>query len=387
MPQLCSRRKVSISARCGAEACAPILVTESAAAALANRTASPRGRCSTSATAREPLNTSPAAVVSTASTRQADTSSDSAVRRDEDSARAQRHEHIPDAPPVQRGRGARQRRFVAHVHGGQLFGLAFVRRDQRQARKKRIGKHPRRRGIQDESSLASCRQPRCRLDSLERNLELQQNYVARAQDPSERLDVLRTQLAVGSRRHGDAVLPLVVHADERDAGRCPGHTPDEIDVDVLANQILQRPIAEVVRAERSHENDGSARASRGDSLVRPFAACRYPEIAAESRLARRGDPGDPDGHVGIRAADDNDSAHFSGVAVYRCLPRDGMNLGTAAASKPWDRFVDVARGLPRGRACPPPPGLRRGLAVARAPERVAREGGRPSHVPTAGLLM
>lgn len=61
-------RKASTSARAGADACAPARVTEIAAAALANRSASGTDFPSASATANAALNTSPAAVVSRAST-------------------------------------------------------------------------------------------------------------------------------------------------------------------------------------------------------------------------------------------------------------------------------------------------------------------------------
>ena len=57
-----------ISLRMGAEGCAPIRVTEMAAAALAKRTAWPNVWPSVSATASAPLNTSPAPVVSIAFT-------------------------------------------------------------------------------------------------------------------------------------------------------------------------------------------------------------------------------------------------------------------------------------------------------------------------------
>ena len=60
-----------MSSRLGAEGCAPSFVTESAAAAFAKRTASRSGRPSTRATASAPQWTSPAAVVSTASTGEA----------------------------------------------------------------------------------------------------------------------------------------------------------------------------------------------------------------------------------------------------------------------------------------------------------------------------
>ena len=60
--------KASTSARVGAEGCAPILVTDNAAAAQAKPTASFTGLPSTIATASAPQKTSPAAVVSTAFT-------------------------------------------------------------------------------------------------------------------------------------------------------------------------------------------------------------------------------------------------------------------------------------------------------------------------------
>src|SRR5712675_515212 len=59
------RINFSMSARLGAEGCAPSRVTESAAAALANRTASKTALPSASATLSAPLNMSPAAVEST----------------------------------------------------------------------------------------------------------------------------------------------------------------------------------------------------------------------------------------------------------------------------------------------------------------------------------
>jgi hypothetical protein len=61
-------RNSSTSARKGMDACAPIRVTESAAAALANRSASGSGRPSDRATANPALKVSPAAVVSRAAT-------------------------------------------------------------------------------------------------------------------------------------------------------------------------------------------------------------------------------------------------------------------------------------------------------------------------------
>ena len=63
------RRNASTSLRNGAEACAPALVTERAAALAAKRTAPSRSRPSAKAVATPALNTSPAAVVSTAATR------------------------------------------------------------------------------------------------------------------------------------------------------------------------------------------------------------------------------------------------------------------------------------------------------------------------------
>jgi hypothetical protein len=62
-------RNRSTSARAGTEAWAPTRVTEMAAAAFANRSAAPIARPSARATASAPLKVSPAAVVSTASTR------------------------------------------------------------------------------------------------------------------------------------------------------------------------------------------------------------------------------------------------------------------------------------------------------------------------------
>src|SRR5215204_2276673 len=61
-------RKASTSLRRGIEAWAPARVTESAAAALANRSACSIASPSVSATASAALNVSPAAVVSAAST-------------------------------------------------------------------------------------------------------------------------------------------------------------------------------------------------------------------------------------------------------------------------------------------------------------------------------
>jgi hypothetical protein len=65
----------STSLRVGAEGCAPILVTDNAAAAQAKPTASIINFLSASATASEPQKTSPAAVVSTAVTTGAATQS------------------------------------------------------------------------------------------------------------------------------------------------------------------------------------------------------------------------------------------------------------------------------------------------------------------------
>ena len=61
-------RKASTSARDGTEAWAPMRVTESAAAAFANRSESGSARPSVNATASAALNVSPAAVVSRTST-------------------------------------------------------------------------------------------------------------------------------------------------------------------------------------------------------------------------------------------------------------------------------------------------------------------------------
>jgi len=61
-------KKLSICSFVGAEGCAPNLVTDSAAAAFAKETASLTGLFCAIATANAPLNTSPAAVASTAFT-------------------------------------------------------------------------------------------------------------------------------------------------------------------------------------------------------------------------------------------------------------------------------------------------------------------------------
>ena len=61
-------KNASTSARAGMAGAVPIFVTQSAATALANRQASNSSFPSESATARPPLNASPAPVVSTAST-------------------------------------------------------------------------------------------------------------------------------------------------------------------------------------------------------------------------------------------------------------------------------------------------------------------------------
>ena len=87
--------RCSTSPRSGTDVWAPARVTEMAAAALAKRSAEATGAPSASATANAPLNTSPAAVVSTAVTRNASAGSRDVPSDHSDPEAAELHHHRP----------------------------------------------------------------------------------------------------------------------------------------------------------------------------------------------------------------------------------------------------------------------------------------------------
>lgn len=117
---------------------------------------------------------------------------------------------------------------------------------------------------------------------------------------------------VGPGGYGDAVLSLSVHVDQGHAG---GRTPvdaDEPDVDPVALEVPDGLVPEEVIADAGHESHGTAGPGGGHGLIGPLAAGGHGEFSAQDGLARPGNAGHPDDHVGVGAADDQDALHGPG---------------------------------------------------------------------------
>jgi hypothetical protein len=68
------------------------------------------------------------------------------------------------------------------------------------------------------------------LDGFQRNFQLGEDHPRRLQERDGFFQVLRQQLAIGSRDYHNAVLTLPVRGDESDTGRCPPGDAYSVDV-------------------------------------------------------------------------------------------------------------------------------------------------------------
>jgi hypothetical protein len=81
-------------------------------------------------------------------------------------------------------------------------------------------------------------------------------------------------------------------------------------MDAILDKSSDGFISEHVLADTRDERDLAARASSRNRLIGALAPGSGAKLAAEDRFARRRDPFELDDHVGIRAADDEDSRLF-----------------------------------------------------------------------------
>ena len=155
---------------------------------------------------------------------------------------------------------------------------------------------------------------------LGRDLVGDDDDVARVRvEPAERLpDVGGGQAGVRPRGHGDLVLGLGVHEDQRDARRRVVERDQDVRADSLAGQRRARIGAELVVAERGNEHDRDAEPRGRHGLVAALAAVEARERAAEHGLAGLRQPLGLHHQVDVDGSDDQDpTAHR---LASPCLP-------------------------------------------------------------------
>ena len=164
-------------------------------------------------------------------------------------------------------------------------------------------------GLSDDRNAPLRRLPHRGFDGLERGFELDEDDIRRGERVVCLDDVVDGEERVGPGGDGDAVLPAFVHVDQGDAGRRAGRPEDEPRVEAVGLEIRQGPFAEDVVADAGDEGHAPPGAGRGHGLVRPLAARRHGERAAQDRLSGPRDAGHTDDHVRVGAADDQDVLH------------------------------------------------------------------------------
>jgi len=113
---------------------------------------------------------------------------------------------------------------------------------------------------------------RCRLDRLERCLELHQKVAPRLEAVPDSLDVRRRHPSVRAGGDDDHVLAAFLDEDERDAGRFAVGREDPARVDARRAQAPLQRLAEDVAPDASHHPAAPAQLPHGAGLVRPLAS-------------------------------------------------------------------------------------------------------------------
>ena len=287
-------RHTSTSAAVGMLGCAPSRVTEHVAASTACCSALSSPAPPASATAKAALNTSPAAVVSTARTGRAaawrtprrpistapdppSLASTAAAPRALIRARPAQWPAPRSSPAPPAASGSRP---------DERPQLGLVRRHVVDQPQQLVGYRPRRRRIEQNRAARGPRPPRHGHHGLERDLELEQHHARageRLADTSTHVAASRCRWPRGRRR---CCSRRAVHDDQRDAGgrrrvghdrrRRPRHRP----------RGAPSPGALRILPDARHQRDRRAETRRGKRLVRTLTAGVGRKPRARDRLAR-----------------------------------------------------------------------------------------------------
>ena len=136
---------------------------------------------------------------------------------------------------------------------------------------------------------------------------MEHEHVGRADVVGRLGDFLRRQGMIRPGRHGNRVLAAIVHENQRHAGVVLRIAKHGVDADAFAAEAFDGLVAEDVAAHLGHQRDLSAEPSGGHGLVGPLAARGHDEPAAGDRFARRGQMRSFYNHVGVDAADNDDT--------------------------------------------------------------------------------
>ncbi|MNE29608.1 hypothetical protein D3C80_1230980 [compost metagenome] len=211
---------------------------------------------------------------------------------------------------METGRRLRRARLVAHLDPGQQLGLGLVGGDEIHQRQqlarerlggRRVEHHP---GAVGSSQLGGCKH------AFKRHFQLQQQGVGARDHGLMAFDHGGVEGAVGLGGEAYAVLPLVAHIDDGDAG---GELVVEFDgahVDAVVGKTRFHLLADGVIAYAGDKGDGSAEAGGGHRLVGPLAT-RNDLIAVTGQgFTGTGKVGDAQHMIRIDAAENYETIHI-----------------------------------------------------------------------------
>ena len=216
---------------------------------------------------------------------------------------AQGDEHIGHAAPLQDGGRPGGAPLVGHGHPGELFGFPLVGRNPFQEGIEAGGKGPRRGGIQQDGHLCLLRPLRRPADGLQGGLQLQEQRRRPLQVVQLVPRLLGRKGPVGPQGHGNGVLPLPIHQNQRRATGLDG-VHEQPRFHALPGHALGRLLPEKVLPHLSDENGPPRRKETGHRhrLVGSLPPRRQEEDTPRDGLPRQGEALIADGHVGVGAA-------------------------------------------------------------------------------------
>ena len=143
-------------------------------------------------------------------------------------------------------------------------------------------------------------------DRVEGDLERQEDGPCRGDRRPGLAHVGRRQGRVGARSDGDAVLAVGRDEDQSGPGGPDRVADHEFRADPIGRPARRGPLGKDVPPDPGDQGHVASRSCGADGLIGPLAAGGHEELAAQHGLARPGDAIQPDDHVGVRAADDDE---------------------------------------------------------------------------------
>ncbi|MOA00703.1 hypothetical protein D3C78_1200760 [compost metagenome] len=210
---------------------------------------------------------------------------------------------------METGRRLGRARLVRHLDAGQQLGFGLVGGDEIHQRQQLGRERPGGRRIEHHPGAVGAGQTGSLEDALQRYFQLQQQGVGVRNQGFVAFHHGRSEGAVGLGGDADAVLPLVAHIDDGDAGREVLVLLHCAHVDAIVGEARLHLAADGVVADAGDKGDGSTEASGGHRLIGPLAAGHHLIAVTGQGFTRARKVGNAQHMVCIDTAQNDETIH------------------------------------------------------------------------------